>query len=70
MAPEWVLNLPITSKVDVYSYGIAVLAMITGKSLAMDIREIEGAGENQRLVEWVRRRKKMKGARQEVHVNG
>ncbi|CBI19461.3 unnamed protein product, partial [Vitis vinifera] len=30
MAPEWVLNLPITSKVDVYSYGIVVLEMITG----------------------------------------
>ncbi|KAG2694514.1 hypothetical protein I3843_08G144700 [Carya illinoinensis] len=32
MAPEWVYNLPITSKVDVYSYGIVVLEMVTGKS--------------------------------------
>ncbi|TKY68985.1 putative receptor protein kinase ZmPK1 [Spatholobus suberectus] len=32
MVPEWVFNLPITSKVDVYSYGIVVLDMITGKS--------------------------------------
>ncbi|GAA0179831.1 hypothetical protein LIER_42228 [Lithospermum erythrorhizon] len=31
MAPEWVRNLPITSKVDVYSYGIVVLEMITGR---------------------------------------
>ncbi|KAF5764830.1 putative protein kinase RLK-Pelle-SD-2b family [Helianthus annuus] len=29
MAPEWVFNLPITSKVDVYSYGMVVLEMIT-----------------------------------------
>ncbi|KAL6317501.1 hypothetical protein AAG906_030254 [Vitis piasezkii] len=33
MASEWVLNLPITSKVDVFSYGIVVLEMITGRIL-------------------------------------
>lgn len=32
MAPEWVYNLPITSKVDVYSYGIVMLELITGRS--------------------------------------
>ncbi|KAG6701165.1 hypothetical protein I3842_08G152000 [Carya illinoinensis] len=32
MAPEWVYSRPITSKVDVYSYGIVVLEMVTGKS--------------------------------------
>ncbi|CBI19464.3 unnamed protein product, partial [Vitis vinifera] len=40
MAPEWVLNLPITSKVDVYSYGIVVLEMITGLRIASWIEEI------------------------------
>ncbi|KAI3726645.1 hypothetical protein L1987_66444 [Smallanthus sonchifolius] len=31
MAPEWLfVNLPITSKVDVYSYGVVMLEMITG----------------------------------------
>ncbi|KAF4384001.1 hypothetical protein F8388_018753 [Cannabis sativa] len=30
MAPEWVYNLPITSKVDVYSYGIILLGMVIG----------------------------------------
>ncbi|CAI9287484.1 unnamed protein product [Lactuca saligna] len=34
MAPEWVLNLPITSKVDVFSYGVVILEMITGRSPA------------------------------------
>ncbi|KAL5981892.1 hypothetical protein ACLOJK_015959 [Asimina triloba] len=42
MAPEWILNLPVTSKVDVYSYGIVVLEMVTG---------IQADG---RLVPWVR----------------
>ncbi|KAG7968250.1 hypothetical protein I3843_08G144800 [Carya illinoinensis] len=32
MAPEWVYNRPVTSKVDVYSYGIVVLEIVTGKS--------------------------------------
>ena len=33
MAPEWIFNLAITSKVDVYSYGIVMLEMITGRSV-------------------------------------
>ena len=32
MAPEWVTNQPITSKVDVFSYGIVLLEMLTGRS--------------------------------------
>lgn len=32
MAPEWVSNQPITSKVDVYCYRIVVLEILTGKS--------------------------------------
>lgn len=56
MAPEWVYNAPITSKVDVYSYGIVVLEMLTGKNPAMGI-QCNGNGEdakNMRLVSWVR----------------
>ncbi|XP_050212684.1 putative receptor protein kinase ZmPK1 isoform X2 [Mercurialis annua] len=52
MAPEWVYNLPITSKVDVYSYGIVVLEMITGKSPAI------GETEHKGLVTLVRDKKK------------
>ncbi|KAK1291095.1 G-type lectin S-receptor-like serine/threonine-protein kinase [Acorus calamus] len=44
MAPEWIMNRPITSKVDVYSYGIVVLEMVTGKSHL----------EPELLVPWVR----------------
>nr|GEW70002.1 putative receptor protein kinase ZmPK1 [Tanacetum cinerariifolium]GEW77124.1 putative receptor protein kinase ZmPK1 [Tanacetum cinerariifolium] len=55
MAPEWVFNLPITSKVDVYSYGVVILEMITGKSpLQMHTVSIENSGRDQSLVEWVR----------------
>ncbi|KAJ1429350.1 Serine/threonine-protein kinase, active site [Sesbania bispinosa] len=35
-------NLPITSKVDVYSYGIVVLEMITGKSPTTCIQTVDG----------------------------
>ncbi|KAM4121643.1 hypothetical protein ACJW30_01G020000 [Castanea mollissima] len=59
MAPEWVFNLPITSKVDIYSYGIVVLEMVTGKSTRMGVHTI-GVGveaEHTRLVTWVREAK-------------
>ncbi|XP_065846903.1 putative receptor protein kinase ZmPK1 [Euphorbia lathyris] len=36
IAPEWVFNLPITSKVDVYSYGMVLLEIVTGKSPLAD----------------------------------
>ncbi|RDX86738.1 putative receptor protein kinase ZmPK1, partial [Mucuna pruriens] len=55
MAPEWVYNLPITSKVDVYSYGIVLLEMITGKSPTSGIQSIDGEDSyNGRLVTWVK----------------
>ncbi|KAK4766743.1 hypothetical protein SAY87_008385 [Trapa incisa] len=34
MAPEWALNLPITAKVDVFSYGVMVLEMVRGLRLS------------------------------------
>ncbi|XP_012571581.1 putative receptor protein kinase ZmPK1 [Cicer arietinum] len=54
MAPEWVYNLRITSKVDVYSYGIVLLEMVTGKS-PMEIHSLEigGGVEHHRMVTWV-----------------
>ncbi|KAH1241409.1 hypothetical protein AAZX31_07G103000 [Glycine max] len=64
MAPEWVFNLPITSKVDVYSYGIVVLEMITGRSPTTGVRVTELEAEShhdERLVTWVRE-KKMKAS--------
>ncbi|XP_059631078.1 putative receptor protein kinase ZmPK1 [Cornus florida] len=56
MAPEWVFNLPITSKVDVYSYGVVMLEMITGRSPtgAVHTKDDNGGMEHRRLVTWVR----------------
>ena len=62
MAPQWVFNLPITSKVDVYSYGIVVLEMVTGKSTITGVHTI-GVGveaEHRSLVTWVREAKNRK----------
>ncbi|KDP26471.1 hypothetical protein JCGZ_17629 [Jatropha curcas] len=58
IAPEWVLNLPITSKVDVYSYGIVVLEMVTGKSPAMGASGTSRVEDEQSgLVAWVMEKK-------------
>jgi serine/threonine protein kinase len=55
MAPSWLYNLPITSKVDVYSYGIVVLEMVTRKSpTSMHSSDSEGAGEHMRVVKLVK----------------
>ncbi|WCJ35006.1 G-type lectin S-receptor-like serine/threonine-protein kinase At5g24080 [Euphorbia peplus] len=47
IAPEWVFNLPITSKVDVYSYGMVLLEIVTGKSPTMDSGDVG-------VVRWVK----------------
>ncbi|KAK4797361.1 hypothetical protein SAY86_029687 [Trapa natans] len=65
MAPEWVYDLSITSKVDVYSYGVVLLEMVTGRSpsggVAADDSCSGGMAENQRLVSWVRAKMKNDG---------
>ncbi|KAG7943545.1 hypothetical protein I3843_15G046100 [Carya illinoinensis] len=59
MAPEWVCNLPITSKVDVYSYGIVVLEMVTGKGPTRGVHAIDSGGlaEPKTLVTLVREKR-------------
>ncbi|GMN35042.1 hypothetical protein TIFTF001_005034 [Ficus carica] len=55
MAPEWVTNQSITSKVDVYSYGVVLLEILTGKS-PWHVNEANGEEETQSrgLITWVK----------------
>ncbi|KAL6998833.1 hypothetical protein U1Q18_040944 [Sarracenia purpurea var. burkii] len=58
MAPEWALNLPITAKVDVYSYGVVVLEMVRGIRLsdwAVENGEEQQESELTRFVNKVKR---------------
>ncbi|KAI3504887.1 hypothetical protein L1887_26657 [Cichorium endivia] len=72
MAPEWVFHLPITSKVDVFSYGVVILEMITGRSPAgRQQRSDENEDRESALIEWVRdlyRSKEVNGSRVESWV--
>ncbi|GAV79021.1 Pkinase domain-containing protein/B_lectin domain-containing protein [Cephalotus follicularis] len=55
MAPEWVFDLSFTPKVDVYSYGIVVLELITGYNPTGSQANINGRMiEHKRVVTWVR----------------
>lgn len=42
IAPEWVSSLPITAKVDVYSYGVVLLELLTGTRVS---ESVEGPDE-------------------------
>ena len=59
MAPEWVFNLPITSKMDVYSYGIVVLEMVTGKSIITGVHttDVRVEAKNKKLATLVKGKK-------------
>ncbi|CAI0427341.1 unnamed protein product [Linum tenue] len=45
MAPEWASNLPITAKVDVYSYGVVILELVKGIRLSNLVAEDVGEEE-------------------------
>lgn len=44
VAPEWVLNLPITAKADVYSFGIVLLEIVSGRN---------ASNQSENLAQWV-----------------
>nr|GEZ62608.1 putative receptor protein kinase ZmPK1 [Tanacetum cinerariifolium] len=58
MAPEWARSLPITAKVDVYSYGVVVLKLLKGIRLSNFIVHGEGKDEESELMRFVRVTKK------------
>ncbi|CAN6208565.1 unnamed protein product [Urochloa humidicola] len=43
IAPEWALNLPITGKADVYSYGVVLLELVMGTRVSSQV--VQGEGE-------------------------
>ncbi|PQM35379.1 putative receptor protein kinase ZmPK1 [Prunus yedoensis var. nudiflora] len=57
LAPEWALNLPITAKVDVYSYGVLILEMVKGIRLSSWVVE-DSEDQEAELTRFVRVAKK------------
>ncbi|XP_031504411.1 putative receptor protein kinase ZmPK1 [Nymphaea colorata] len=55
MAPEWIMNLPITSKVDVYSYGVLLLELLTGRS-SNGFQHVgeDGEARYMQLIPWIK----------------
>ncbi|XP_024526507.1 G-type lectin S-receptor-like serine/threonine-protein kinase At1g34300 [Selaginella moellendorffii] len=53
LAPEWISNLPITTKVDVYSFGMVLLEIISGREkYIMTISAINSENSRWCLSDW------------------
>ncbi|XP_057824518.2 putative receptor protein kinase ZmPK1 [Cryptomeria japonica] len=48
LAPEWTMNLPITAKADVYSFGILLLELVSGREAA----KFNVGGSSVNFVQW------------------
>nr|DAD35946.1 TPA_asm: hypothetical protein HUJ06_006586 [Nelumbo nucifera] len=66
LAPEWMMNLEIDAKADVYSYGIVLLELLSGKG-ALGFR-LEEPQENDcnHLVQWARQKAKQRQGISEI----
>ncbi|XP_042511631.1 putative receptor protein kinase ZmPK1 [Macadamia integrifolia] len=67
MAPEWAVNLPITAKVDVYSYGVVLLEIVKGIRLSSWVQRDEDA-ETTGLTRFVREVKRKIGNGEDLCV--
>lgn len=66
MAPEWALNLPITVKVDVYSYGVLVLELVRGVRLSNWVKGRDNEEQESELTDFVREMKRRMEKGEEV----
>ncbi|CAM8994506.1 unnamed protein product [Rhodiola kirilowii] len=57
MAPEWASNLPITAKVDVYSYGVVILELVRGIRLSSWVLVGDGNVQEAEMTRFVREAK-------------
>ncbi|XP_052176483.1 putative receptor protein kinase ZmPK1 isoform X2 [Diospyros lotus] len=53
LAPEWMMNLNINAKADVYSYGIVLLELLSGKRASRFQLHAVEENEYNHLVQWV-----------------
>ncbi|KAM1548704.1 hypothetical protein TB1_009158 [Malus domestica] len=67
MAPEWMMNLNIDAKADVYSYGIVLLELLSGKSASILISALaKEYNECNQLVQFVTEKIKKEGLKQVI----
>lgn len=72
LAPEWMLNLKIDAKADVYSYGVVLLELLTGKTASGFQSTKVHDNECNHLVQWVTQKIQVEGPEKifDERVNG
>ncbi|KAL6142177.1 hypothetical protein ACLB2K_060460 [Fragaria x ananassa] len=67
MAPEWMVNLKIDSKADVYSYGIVLLELLSGKSASILLTAFaQEYTEHNQLVQCVTEKIRVEGLKEVI----
>ncbi|XP_024028325.1 putative receptor protein kinase ZmPK1 [Morus notabilis] len=64
LAPEWMMNLKIDAKADVYSYGIVLLELLTGKCVSDFFSIISHDNEFNHLVQWITEKIRQEGLKE------
>ncbi|KAM6550852.1 hypothetical protein CsatB_000660 [Cannabis sativa] len=70
LAPEWMMNLKIDSKADVYSYGVVVLELVSGKCVSNFLSNSSSHdhynAQFNHLVQWVSENMKEEGLKEVI----
>ncbi|GMN47718.1 hypothetical protein TIFTF001_016887 [Ficus carica] len=66
LAPEWMMNMKIDAKADVYSYGIVLLELVSGKCVSDFLSAVAQDNEFDHLVQWMTNKIKQEGLKEVI----
>ncbi|GMN47717.1 hypothetical protein TIFTF001_016886 [Ficus carica] len=66
LAPEWMMNMKIDAKADVYSYGIVLLELVSGKCVSDFLSAVAQDNEFNHLVQWMTKKIQQEGLKEVI----